>query len=201
MRCDCVESTLSIADASSSAVVGEVRLKGRVLGRQRVDGMVLVDDRLVLMGSPDSGLVGGCLQRLLLTTVGKADLNESCLAVLSDGTVVISSNDSFTSLSAIETSETNSSGHTVRVAKDTARADFEWFKDVGKLMFVHALREARDVEVGRVGVAELLELGIEGLPGKGGLIAQGVKGTDTVFRILVVVVFDKAISSDCVSCD
>ena len=163
--------------------------------------MILVDDRLVFMGSPDSGLVGGCFQRLLLTTVGKADLNESCLAVLSNGTVVISSNDSFTSLTAVETSETNTSGNAVRVSKDTARADLERFEDIGKLMFVHALWEARDVEVGRVGVAELLELGIEGLPGERGLVAQRVKGTDAVFGVLVVVVFDEAISRECVSCD
>ena len=146
------------------------------------------------MSSPDSGLVGGCFERLLLATIGKADLNESCLAILSHWAVVVSSNDSFTSLTAVETSKADASGDTVGVTKDTARADLEWLKDIGKLMFVHALRKARNVEVGRVGVTELLELRVEGLPGKRCLVAQKVKGTDAVFGILVVVVFDEAIS-------
>jgi len=135
----------------------------------------------------------------LLTAVGETDLDESCLAVLSHCAVVISGNDSLTSFTAVETSEANTPGNTVRVAKDPARADFERLEDVGKLVFVHALREARDVEIGRVGIAKLLELGIERLPGKGCLVTQRVKSTDTVFGILVVVVFDKTISRFCVS--
>lgn len=124
--------------------------------------------------------------------VGVANLDGVFGVAFGDGLVVVDLDDLFADVASLEASKANTTAIALAVTKDAGRADLVWCEDAGKIMLVHGTRNVGHIQVGVAFVGELLELGVERLPGEADLVTKIVKATDAVLGILEVVELDEA---------